>query len=141
MSRLDRLLRIRRACETVERGRWARARLELIATSRDAEAIAARRERISEDVRARLTGGLDLPRLQAAAECQEALGRTLGRAEERVGAAERETENRRRELEAAHRDVRALEKLAEKASAAERARRNSADARERDDRPREGDQP
>ena len=141
MSRLDRLLRIRRACEGLERGRWARARQEWLAKSGEAEAIVARREHVSEDVRTRLTGDLDLARVAFAAECKEALGLGLRRAEEKVRVAQEETESRPRELESAHREVRALEKLTEKSAAAERARRDSAEARERDDRPREGEQP
>lgn len=141
MSRLQRLLRIRRATESLERGRCARAQMELLARSGEAEAIVARRESISEDVRARLTGGLDLARLRIASDCKEAMNFILRRAEDTVRSAGLEAENRRRELEAANRDVRALEKLAEKAAALERARRNSAEARERDDRPREGEQP
>ena len=133
-ERRERLLRVRRAGEGVEHGRWARARMEHAARLAETEGVAAKREAVADELRREERGTLDLARLQAAAACREALARDLDRTEAAARIAGREAEARRRALEDANRRVRAIEKLSERAGAEEAARGRAAESRELDDR-------
>lgn len=136
MSRLERLLKIRRAGESVERGRWARARLEVEARAAEAGSIVEKREAVAEDLRSIATGTLNLARLSLGAESRDVLRETLETAEAAAREAEELAEARRRELEAANRKVRAIEKMSERFAALEKSRREGAARREADDRRR-----
>ncbi len=138
-DRRERLLRVRKVDEGVERGRWARAKLELESRRVQAEACGAKREAVADEIRRESRGALNLARLRGAAECREAIARDRERAEAVVRGSEREAETRRRALDAANRRVRAIEKLDEKRTAEEAARLRAAESREQDDRfqPRE----
>ncbi|HEU4334141.1 MAG TPA: hypothetical protein VFT32_06555 [Candidatus Eisenbacteria bacterium] len=136
MTRLERLLKIRRAGESVERGRWARARLEVEARAGEAGSIAAKRDAVAEDLRSISTGTLNLARLALGAQSREVLQETLETAEMAARAAEELAEARRRELESANRRVRALEKVSGRIAALDKARREAAERRENDDRRR-----
>jgi flagellar export protein FliJ len=134
-GRLERLLRIRKACEGIEHGRWDRARLDVAARRADADALAAKRGAVADDVRAHSLGTVQVARLKIAADCRDALSRDLRKREDATRDAERGAEERRRDLEAANRDVRVVEKLSERRAAAERAVARAAENRELDDRP------
>jgi len=134
-ERRERLLRVRRSGEGVEHGRWARARMELAARRAEAEAIAAKREAVADELRSQGRGALNIARLQVGTDCRDSLARGRERSEAAAGDAEREVEARRRALVEANGRVRALEKLAERGAAEEAARGRAAEARERDDRP------
>jgi len=141
MNRLDRLLRIRKAGEGIERGRFDRARLEAAARRAETEAAASKRDAVGEDVRAQSRGAIDVARLRSAADCRDAMARSLLKGEGIARDADRRAEERRRRLEAANRDVRAIEKVAERRAAAETARARAAETRECDDRPRTAERP
>ena len=136
MSRLERLLKIRRAGESVERGRWARARLEVEACAAEAGSISQKREEVAEDIRSIATGTLDLARLSLGAQSRDVLQETLQIAEASARTAEELAEARRRELEAANRKVRAIEKMSVRIAALEKSRREGVERREADDRRR-----
>ncbi|HKS16126.1 MAG TPA: hypothetical protein VJU16_02380 [Planctomycetota bacterium] len=140
-GRLDRLLRIRKACEGIEHGRWDRARMDVAARRAEAEALAAKRGAIADDVRARSLGPVQVDRLKIAADCREALSRDLRNREDAARNAERCAEDRRRDLEAANRDVRVIEKFSERLAVTERALARIAEIRELDDRPQAGERP
>lgn len=140
-DRLERLLKIRRAGEGAERGRWARARMEHEARLTETEAAGEKRDGVTEHLRSRVLGSLDIAALRSSAECRDALARALERSAAASRLSEVEVEARRRDLEAANRAVRAFKKLAGRSAAAESARHQASEARERDDRPRDGERP
>ena len=134
--RLDRLLKIRRAGQTRERGRWDQARQEFGERSGEAGATAARASEATEQLKALGRGELNLARLRLAGEGREALRVGAEQAKAAARDAERRAEERRGELERAHREVRAIEKLSERAALAVKARVAASETRESDDRPR-----
>jgi len=136
MKRLERLLKIRRAGESVERGRWARARLEVETRATEAASIAEKREAVAEDLRSMATGTLNLARLTLGAQSRDLLQATLEDVEAASRAAEARVEVQRLELEAANRKVRAIEKMSGRIAALEKSRREGAERREADDRRR-----
>ena len=133
-ERRERLLRVRRAGEGVEHGRWSRAQMDLTARRAEGDAVAAKREAVAEELRTAARGALDLQRLQVATDCRDALARDLDQAEAAARDAAGDVERRRRALEEANRRVRAIEKLSERGDAEEAARDRAGEARELDDR-------
>jgi len=137
-ERRERLLRVRRAGEGIEHGRWARAQLELAARRAESDAIAAKREAVADEIRSQGRGTLNLARLRVGADCRDALARGREHSEAAGREAEREAEARRRALLEANGRVRAIKKLAERGAAEESRLGRAAEARERDDRPAGG---
>ena len=134
--RLNRLLKIRRAGETRERGRWDRARQDHAELVGEADAKVARADDAAGHLRFLGSGELNLARLRLAGESREALRLGAEKAEATARDAERRAEERRAELERAHREVRAIEKLSERAALAAKSKFTSVETRETDDRPR-----
>lgn len=135
-NRLERLLRLRRAGESAELGRWAQARIALASRESEAKALAAKGNAVADDVRVLATGSLDLARLRLGDECRTALRLGTDKAAAVVRDAEGEAEERRRAFEESHRDVRAIEKLTERLAREAQSRLSAAELRENDDRPR-----
>ena len=134
--RLDRLLKIRRAGQTRERGRWDQARQEFGERSGEAGAKAASASEATEQLKALGRGELNLARLRLGGEGREALRVGAEHAMAAARDAERRAEEQRSQLERAHRDVRAIEKLTERNALTAKARVAASETRESDDRPR-----
>jgi hypothetical protein len=140
-GRLERLLRVRKAGERREHGRWAQANRALEAKRSEERSAVAARDAATDDLRRRALGSLDVARLQAADAARESKRRDVELAGSASLEAGRRAEEGRRALERAHRAVRILEKLAEKGAAESRERLRRIEAREQDDRPRAAEAP
>ena len=135
-ERLERLLRVKKAGERKEHGRWAEANRTLEAKRSEEQAALAARDAASDDLRRRSQGSLDLARLLFVDTARESMRRGADRTAAAAREAGRQAEAGRLALERAHRAVRIIEKLAEKNAGEIRERARLIEAREHDDRPR-----